>query len=209
MAAWGDTDAVRPTALIVDDHPTFRRMAHRLLGAAGYQVVGEASDAQSAVAAVRRMRPQFVLLDVLLPGRRRDRGGRSNRRPRRPRRGADFESVGGRTRPRTARPLLHHQIGFDGRPVAGPGRRWLTPRSNRCRHVGPGSRSGYDGPCGRCCSSPAWRRRACCGATASRRSTSSTTWLSVSPRCSSACSSGRPSRATVSGRCWSRTRPGS
>jgi DNA-binding NarL/FixJ family response regulator len=67
VAAWGDTDAVRPTALIVDDHPTFRRMAHRLLGAAGYQVVGEAGDAQSAVAAVRRMHPQFVLLDVLLP----------------------------------------------------------------------------------------------------------------------------------------------
>ena len=65
-AAWGDTDPVRPTALIVDDHPTFRRMAHRLLGAAGYQVVGEAGDAL-AVAAVRRMRPQFVLLDVLLP----------------------------------------------------------------------------------------------------------------------------------------------
>ena len=41
-------------------------MAHRLLGAAGYHVVGEAGDAQSAVAAVRRMRPQLVLLDVLL-----------------------------------------------------------------------------------------------------------------------------------------------
>lgn len=63
----GDTEAVRPTALVVDDHPTFRRMARRLLTAAGYQVIGEAVDAASAVLAVRRSRPAFVLLDVLLP----------------------------------------------------------------------------------------------------------------------------------------------
>jgi CheY-like chemotaxis protein len=63
----GDTEAVRPTALIVDDHPTFRRMARRLLGAAGYQVVGEAGDAVGALEAVVRERPQLVLLDVLLP----------------------------------------------------------------------------------------------------------------------------------------------
>ncbi len=66
-AAGGDTEAVRPTALVVDDHPTFRRMARRLLTAAGYQVVGEAADAASAVRAVRLSRPAFVLLDVLLP----------------------------------------------------------------------------------------------------------------------------------------------
>jgi DNA-binding NarL/FixJ family response regulator len=58
---------VRPTALIVDDHPTFRRMARRLLGAAGYDVVAEAGDAAEALRAVARERPQFVLLDVLLP----------------------------------------------------------------------------------------------------------------------------------------------
>ena len=62
-----DTDAVRPTALVVDDHPTFRRMACLLLTAAGFCVVGEAADAAAAVAAIRRSRPAFVLLDVLLP----------------------------------------------------------------------------------------------------------------------------------------------
>ena len=58
---------VRPTALVVDDHPSFRRMARRLLTAAGYEVVGEAADAAGAITAVRRCRPAFVLLDVLLP----------------------------------------------------------------------------------------------------------------------------------------------
>ncbi|HEY7143386.1 MAG TPA: response regulator [Streptosporangiaceae bacterium] len=58
---------MRPTALVVDDHPTFRRMARRLLTAAGYQVVGEAGDAAGALLAVSRSRPAFVLLDVLLP----------------------------------------------------------------------------------------------------------------------------------------------
>lgn len=42
-------------------------MARRMLAAAGYQVVGEAADAAGAVVAVRRSRPAFVLLDVLLP----------------------------------------------------------------------------------------------------------------------------------------------
>jgi DNA-binding NarL/FixJ family response regulator len=55
--------------LIVDDHPGFRRFARRLLQAEGLEVVGEASDEATAVAAVARLRPGVVLLDVLLPGR--------------------------------------------------------------------------------------------------------------------------------------------
>ena len=55
------------TALIVDDHPSFRRFARRLLEAAGYVVVGDAGDGASALAAVRKLRPDLVLLDVLLP----------------------------------------------------------------------------------------------------------------------------------------------
>jgi DNA-binding NarL/FixJ family response regulator len=55
------------TVLIVDDHAGFRRFARRLLEAAGYVVVGDAADGSSAVAAVRALRPQVVLLDVLLP----------------------------------------------------------------------------------------------------------------------------------------------
>jgi DNA-binding NarL/FixJ family response regulator len=53
--------------LIVDDHPTFRRFATRLLKAGGFEVVGEADDGRSALAAARRLRPELVLLDVLLP----------------------------------------------------------------------------------------------------------------------------------------------
>ena len=53
--------------LIVDDHPSFRRFARRLLESAGYVVVGVAEDGQSAIAAVRADCPDLVLLDVLLP----------------------------------------------------------------------------------------------------------------------------------------------
>ena len=53
--------------LIVDDHPSFRRFATKLLAAGGFDVVGEAGDGSSALAAARRLRPDVVLLDVLLP----------------------------------------------------------------------------------------------------------------------------------------------
>jgi CheY-like chemotaxis protein len=58
---------VGPTVLIVDDHAGFRRFARRLLEAGGYTVVGEAADGASALAAVEQLRPELVLLDVLLP----------------------------------------------------------------------------------------------------------------------------------------------
>jgi DNA-binding NarL/FixJ family response regulator len=53
--------------LIVDDHATFRKFARRLLEDAGFAVVGEASDGAGAIEAVRQLRPEAVLLDVLLP----------------------------------------------------------------------------------------------------------------------------------------------
>jgi DNA-binding NarL/FixJ family response regulator len=55
------------TILIVDDHPSFRASARRLLEADGYDVVGEAEDGHSAIEAVRELRPEIVLLDVHLP----------------------------------------------------------------------------------------------------------------------------------------------
>jgi two-component system nitrate/nitrite response regulator NarL len=55
------------SVLIVDDHASFRRLARRLLEASGYAVVGEAPDGASALAAIDKLAPDVVLLDVLLP----------------------------------------------------------------------------------------------------------------------------------------------
>lgn len=61
--------AVRPTALIVDDHGEFRASARALLEAEGFAVVGEAADGAEAIEAIVALRPAVVLLDIQLPGR--------------------------------------------------------------------------------------------------------------------------------------------
>lgn len=75
-----------PTSvLIVDDHPSFRLSARRMLEADGYTVVGEAENGATALQAVRELDPDLVLLDVQLPDldgfevatRLRAAGGRS------------------------------------------------------------------------------------------------------------------------------------
>jgi DNA-binding NarL/FixJ family response regulator len=58
---------MRPTVVIVDDHPEFRESASALLEAEGFEVIGEAADGDAAIAAVERLRPQIVLLDIQLP----------------------------------------------------------------------------------------------------------------------------------------------
>lgn len=57
------------TVLIVDDHTSFRKLATRVLIHAGFDVVGEAVDASSALAQAAALRPEVVLLDVMLPDR--------------------------------------------------------------------------------------------------------------------------------------------
>jgi DNA-binding NarL/FixJ family response regulator len=56
------------TLLIVDDHEGFRSFAKLLLSTEGFDVTGDVGDGESALDAVRSLRPDVVLLDVQLPG---------------------------------------------------------------------------------------------------------------------------------------------
>jgi DNA-binding NarL/FixJ family response regulator len=58
---------MRPTVVIVDDHADFRKSASAMLEAEGFAVIGEAADGHEALAAIERLRPQVVLLDIQLP----------------------------------------------------------------------------------------------------------------------------------------------
>ncbi len=60
--------SLMPTLLIVDDHEGLRRFARALLGAEGFDVIGEAADGEAALAAVQALHPEVVLLDIQLPG---------------------------------------------------------------------------------------------------------------------------------------------
>ena len=62
-----DDRRVAIAVLIVDDNARFRMRARRRLEADGYAVIAEASDGLSALEAVRRHRPDVVLLDIGLP----------------------------------------------------------------------------------------------------------------------------------------------
>ncbi|MGH2952557.1 MAG: response regulator [Solirubrobacterales bacterium] len=55
------------SVLIVDDHPSFRASARRMLEGEGYEVVGEAADGAEALQAAHELGPDVILLDVRLP----------------------------------------------------------------------------------------------------------------------------------------------
>ncbi|MFM8377783.1 MAG: response regulator [Planctomycetia bacterium] len=55
--------------LIVDDHEMVRRGIAQMVASADVQVVGEAANGETAVAAARRHKPDVVLLDVRMGGK--------------------------------------------------------------------------------------------------------------------------------------------
>jgi CheY-like chemotaxis protein len=59
--------------LVVDDEPDLRRLVRRLLERYGAEVE-EAADGRAALHALYDVRPDLVILDVLMPPRRRVRG---------------------------------------------------------------------------------------------------------------------------------------
>lgn len=53
--------------LIADDHALFRDSLCSLLTARGYEVIGEAADGKEAVELCERLKPDLVLMDLLMP----------------------------------------------------------------------------------------------------------------------------------------------
>ena len=58
---------MRPTVLIVDDHPSFRASARTMLEHEGFDVIGEAESGTSGIGLTRVLQPYLVLLDIALP----------------------------------------------------------------------------------------------------------------------------------------------
>lgn len=55
------------SVLVIDDDPTFRRLARRLLAANGLDVVAEAGSVADGLSTAMRAKPDAALVDVELP----------------------------------------------------------------------------------------------------------------------------------------------
>jgi DNA-binding NarL/FixJ family response regulator len=58
----------RPRVLLVDDHDLFRTGLRTLLDEQEVQIVGECANGSAALAAVRELAPDVVLMDINMPG---------------------------------------------------------------------------------------------------------------------------------------------
>ena len=55
--------------LIVDDNGSTREMVKIILQRTGHEVIGEAGDGDSALKAFSELKPEVVLLDIIMPGK--------------------------------------------------------------------------------------------------------------------------------------------
>src|SRR5437763_1489097 len=69
QAAWHPEKSGRARVLVGDDHALVRKGVRALLSTQGdLEVVGEASTAAEVLAEVRRLEPDVLLLDMIMPG---------------------------------------------------------------------------------------------------------------------------------------------
>jgi CheY-like chemotaxis protein len=58
---------VSRSVLVVDDDPTFRELASRVLTGSGFEVIGEAGSVAEALTCAAELRPDAALVDIGLP----------------------------------------------------------------------------------------------------------------------------------------------
>jgi DNA-binding NarL/FixJ family response regulator len=68
MRVRADRGDVNARVLVVDDHPLTREALSSLLAQHGFEVVGEAEDGVTAIAAAEELHPDLILLDLSMPG---------------------------------------------------------------------------------------------------------------------------------------------
>jgi two-component system, NarL family, nitrate/nitrite response regulator NarL len=64
----GQVELDRPSVLLADDETAHRRAVREALEANGFAVIAEAGDADTAIAAATRLRPDILLLEIQLAG---------------------------------------------------------------------------------------------------------------------------------------------